>query len=260
MAKKVVVFFRKRIVFNILALLGAVWALQFSGAMAAPERQAQDLAVITGPASNAVVQGAVQITGSADHPAFQFYAVEFHPEPVTGDRWQTVQAVQQTPVVNGVLVTWDTTQVPDGSYTLRLRTVRLDGNYTEFFVQQVVVANTQQVPTDTPTPGVVAETPTPENVSLPPTATPTDLPPTPAIVIDQPVVDTPTPRPVETSAPLADPAENQSFIPTVTGFSVSPLRDACLYGGALMVGIFVFFGFLSALRMFIMGFVNRRRL
>jgi hypothetical protein len=259
MTKKVVTLLRKQIIFTILALLAALWALQSSGAMAAPGRQAQDLAVITNPPSNAVIQGTVQINGSADHPAFQFYAVEYHPEPVTGDRWATVQAVQQTPVVNGVLVTWDTTQVPDGSYTLRLRTVRLDGNYTEFFVQQVVVANTQQVPTDTPTPGAV-ETPTPEALDLPPTATPTDLPPTPAIVIEQPVVDTPTPRPVETSAPLEDPAENQSFIPTVTGFSLSPLRDACLYGGALMVGIFVFFGFLSALRMFIMGFVNRRRL
>src|SRR5262245_62914790 len=120
MTKKIATLLQKQIIFTILALLAAIWALQSSGAMAAPERQAQDLAVITNPASNAVVQGTVQITGSADHPAFQFYAVEYHPEPVTGDRWQTVQAVQQTPVTNGVLVTWDTTQVPDGSYTLRL--------------------------------------------------------------------------------------------------------------------------------------------
>jgi hypothetical protein len=260
MTKKAIAPSRKYLIITILILLVAGWSIQFSGAIAAPERQAQDLAVITNPPSNAVVQGTIQITGSADHPAFQFYAIEFSPEPVTGNQWQIIQATQQTPVIDGVLVTWDTTTVPDGSYTLRLRTVRLDGNYTEFFVQQVVVANTQLIPTDTPTPSSL-ETPTPLGPEfVTPTVTPTDLPPTPTIVIDQPIVDTPTPRPVETSAPLEDPAENQSFVPTITGFSLIPLRDACLYGGLIMIGVFVLFGFFSALRMFIMGFVNRRRL
>src|SRR5262245_6744794 len=258
MAKKVVALLRKYVVFIVFTLLAAVWSIQFSGAIAAPERQAQDLAVITNPPSNAVVQGVVQVTGSADHPSFQFYVIEVSPEPVTGSQWQVIQDIQRTPVVNGWLVTWDTTTVPDGSYTLRLRTVRLDGNYTEFFVQQVVVANTQALPTDTPTPGAV-ESPPSEPEFVTPTVTPTDLPPSPTIVIDQPIVDTPTPRPVETSTPLENPDENQSFIPTVTGFSLTPLRDACLYGGLLMIGIFVLFGFLSALRMFILGFVNRRR-
>lgn len=260
MTKKVIAPSRKYLIVIVLILLAAGWSIQFSGAIAAPGRQAQDLAVITNPPSNAVVQGTIQITGSADHPAFQFYAIEFSPEPVTGDQWQIIQGTQQTPVVNGGLVTWDTTSVPDGSYTLRLRTVRLDGNYTEFFVQQVVVANTQTLPTDTPTPSLL-ETPTPGAAEfVDPTVTPTDLPPTPTILIDQPIVDTPTPRPVETSAPLEDPTANQSFVPNITGFSLVPLRDACLYGGAIMVGIFVLFGFFSALRLFIMGFVNRRRL
>jgi hypothetical protein len=237
-----------------LMTLVVLWVVQFTSAIAAPVRQTQDLAVINNPASNAVVQGQVQIIGSSDHPSFQFYVIEFSPEPVTGNQWQIIGATHNTPVISGVLETWNTTLIPDGSYTLRLRTVRLDGNYTEAFSQQVVVANTQPLPTDTPIPAVTVEA-----VPAAPTETPTPLPPTPTVSIEQPIVDTPTPRPVETSAPLQDPEEVTSFIPTVTGFSLSPLRDACLYGAGIMFSVFLLFGFLAALRTFIMGFIHRLR-
>jgi hypothetical protein len=255
MMKKVQIRLFSHQILLILAIFVVFWLLQFASAVAAPARQAQDLAVISNPASNAVVQGTVQISGSADHPAFQFYSVEFSPEPVTGDQWQIIGATHNTPVINGVLENWDTSLLPDVSYTLRLRTVRLDGNYTEAFSQQVVVANAQPLPTDTPL------VPTEEVIVPPsvPTETPTPLPPTPTVSIEQPIVETPTPRPVETSAPLEDPDEVTSFVPTVTGFSLSPLRDACLYGAALMFGVFLLFGFLAALRTFIMGFIHRIR-
>lgn len=239
----------------IIILLAVSWGFQFTNAVAAPISQTQDLAVINEPASNAVVQGQVQIIGSSDHPSFQFYVIEFSPEPVSGNQWQIIGATHNTPVISGVLETWDTTQIPDGSYTLRLRTVRLDGNYTEAFSQQIVVSNAQPIPTNTPTPGAV----TVEAVPGIPTETPTPLPPTPTVSIEQPIVDTPTPRPVETSAPLKDPEETTSFIPTVTGFSLSPLRDACLYGAGVMFSVFLLFGFLAALRTFIVGFIHRIR-
>jgi hypothetical protein len=256
MMKKVQIrLFNHQILLILAALLG-FWLVPFASAIAAPVLQAQDLAVISNPASNAVVQGTVQITGSSDHPSFQFYSIEYSPEPVTGDQWQIIGATHNSPVINGVLENWDTTLVPDGSYTLRLRTVRLDGNYTEAFSQQVVVANAQPLPTDTPLPTEEVVAPA---VPSDPTETPTPLPPTPTVSIEQPIVETPTPRPVETSAPLENPDEVTSFIPTVTGFSVSPLRDACLYGAGIMFGVFLLFGFLAALRMFIMGFIHRMR-
>jgi hypothetical protein len=236
-------------VFLILTIITIFWLIQFSGAIAAPQEQGEDLAIITNPSSNAVVQGAVQITGSADYPSFQFYILEFAPEPITGDQWQIIGDIHQEPVIDGMLGTWDTTLYPDGSYTIRLRVVRLDGNYSEFFAQQIVVSNAQPIPTDTP---VTEETPIP-------TITPTELPPTPTIVIEQPVVDTPTPRPVETSPPLQDPEERDSFLPSVRGFSLAPLRDTCLYGAGIMFSIFLLFGFLAALRTFIQGFVDRLR-
>ncbi len=243
---------RYKIVLLIFIAILSVWLHQYSAVIAAPNQQGQDIAVITEPANNAVVRGSVPVMGSADHPSFQFYILEFHPEPVTNERWQIIGAIQEAPALNTVLQTWDTSLIPDGSYTLRLRVVRLDGNYSEGFSQQVVVANSQPISTDTPAAAPIEE--------VTPTVTPTSLPPTPTIVIDQPIVDTPTPRPVETSAPLADPAEDSgSFIPTVTGFSVSPLITACLYGAGLMLAVFLLFGFLSALRAFIKGFMDRRR-
>lgn len=233
----------------ILAIFMTFWFAQFSGVTAAPPKQGQDVAIITSPTSNAVVQGQVPINGSADYPSFQFYILEFSPEPISGNQWQIIGDLHQTPVINGLLETWDTTKYPDGSYTIRLRVVRLDGNYSEYFVQQVVVSNAQPIPTPTPE---VQGTPSP-------TITPTELPPTPTIVIDQPVVETPTPRPIETSAPLENPEEQKSFLPTVSGFSLTPLRDTCLYGAVVMLSIFLLFGFLAALRVFIQGFVDRLR-
>ena len=103
----------------------ALWFLQFSGAVAAPSTQDPDISVITNPTSNAVVSGVVQINGSADSPTFQFYVIDVAPEPVTGDQWGTVGATHDTAVINGVLETWDTSTVPDGSYTLRMRVVRV---------------------------------------------------------------------------------------------------------------------------------------
>ncbi len=228
----------------ILALVISIWSQQLAGVIA----QGSDIAAITSPTSNAVIQGVAPITGSADHPAFQFFVVDIAPEPNPANVWSTVGATHNTPVVNGLLETWDTTLVPDGSYTIRLRVVRLDGNYSEIFARQVVVSNAQPIPTDTPE--TQQETPTP-------TVTPTNLPPTPTIVVDQPIVDTPTPRPVPTSAPLEDPDAEESFIPTVTGFSATLLVDACLYGSGIMLGIFLLFGFLGALRIFIQGFIDR---
>lgn len=236
--------------------------LSLPAALAAPLRQGQDLAVITEPTSNAVITGVVPIMGSSDHPAFQFYIIEYAPEPAN-NQWQAIGGLGNQPVINGQLAVWNTATVPDGSYTLRLRTVRQDGNYTEFFATQVVVSNTQATPTPT---AEVTEEPTEEVQAgatsdlqiVIPTETPTPLPPTPTIIVEQPVVDTPTPRPVETSPPLEDPDENGSFIPTVSGFSIMPLRDACLYGGMLMLSIFVLFGFLSALRAFFKDMRDRQ--
>jgi hypothetical protein len=216
--------------------------LGWKGALAAPPNQG-DLALITLPQNNAIVRGLVSIQGSATHPQFQFYKVEYSREPVTDDNWVIIGAIREQQIVDGQLEVWDSTLVPDGSYTLRLRVVRLDGNYSEYSVIQVVVANAQ--PTETPTP---AESPTP-------TVSPTPLPPTPTIIIEQPALPTSAATPLPTPVtPLPTPSEEQFTF----DLDVIPLQTACLYGAGVSLGIFLLFAFMAALRNLIYAVLDRR--
>ncbi|MGC8836975.1 MAG: hypothetical protein ACP5UM_01045 [Anaerolineae bacterium] len=198
------------------------------------------VAVITSPKDNAILRGRVVITGSADDPNFWKYEVHYAREPVA-ENWVLIGTVHEQPVLNGVLETWDTTLVPDGAYSLRLRVVRRDGNYDEWYVRGLSVANAQ--PTETPTP-VVEATPTP-------TITPTPLPPTPTVVIEQPVVPTPTPRPTPTPGPLLPPPEQASS--PAAAFNPAKLGGAFCYGALLAVGAFVAIGVLALVRKLLVG-------
>jgi hypothetical protein len=226
-------------------------------ASAAPPNQQAALSIINYPGDNEIVRGIISITGSATHPAFDRFQVAYASEPVTrNDAWVTIGIERTDQVVNGELAIWDTTTVPDGSYSLRLRVIRRDGNYSEIEVKQVVVANTQPTATFTPN--------TPPTSSVP-IATPTPLPPTPTVLIVQPIVDTPTPRSLAQVGELPTPRPTSSGgipIPDVE-VDTAPLKSGCLWGAGLILLIFLFFGFLSAIRIFVMGFVdhtrNRRR-
>ncbi len=232
---------------SLLALVvTALSAWGWQAVLAAPPEQSVDLAQITEPQSNAVIRGNVPIMGSASHTQFQFYKVEYSREPVGGDEtWGIVGAIQETPVVDGQLEVWDTTQVPDGSYSLRLRVVRLDGNYDEAVVSQIVVANTQpEEPTETPT----------SEISPTPTVSPTPLPATPTIVIEQPAMATDQPGTGPTRTPLPTPAEEGGTL----NLDFMPLKTACLYGGGGMLAIFLLFGLIAALRSLIYAIIGRR--
>ena len=136
---------------------------------------------ITYPPETEVLRGSVQVQGTATHPDFWKYELAAAPQGT--ENWFII-TVNETPVVNGVLGVWDTRTVADGPYSIRLRVVRRDGNYDEFFVRNVTVSNA--APPPTPTPEV---TPTPTATPKPPTATPVQL---------TPEIPTPTPAPTDT--------------------------------------------------------------
>lgn len=187
-------------------------------------------AVIASPRGPVVVRGSVLISGTAMHPEFSFYKVEYAPGAnPRDDQWILVGSTHTTPVQNGLLETWHTQGlVPDGTYSLRLRVVRRDGNFDEDIVRQITVANA--VPTETPTP---AATPTPTQTSTP-------LPPTPTIVIEVPVVVTPEPA---TPAPEAQPAPSST-----TSFSLDRIVSSVCWGGGVALGLFLLVGFLALVR------------
>jgi len=187
-------------------------------------------AVIASPRGPVTVRGSVLISGTAMHPEFSFYKVEYAPGTnPRDDQWILIGATHTTPVQNGLLETWHTQGlVPDGTYSLRLRVVRRDGNFDEDIVRQITVANA--VPTETPTP---AATPTPTKTSTP-------LPPTPTIVIEVPVVVTPEPP---TPAPNAQPTPSSA-----PSFSLNRLVSSVCWGGGVALGLFLLVGFLALVR------------
>lgn len=197
---------------------------------------AQATGQITSPRDRAAVRGLVPIEGSATHPQFQKYEIHYGPEPNPGDQWTPVQGSPFTvPVVQGRLGLWDTTIIPDGLYSLRLRVVRLDGNYEEYFVRSIQVSNTR--PTETPTPR-----------ATPTLAAPTDTPePTPTVVIAVPTVLSPTPKPTSTPLPTALPTNT----PEPLDLPFQNVSSAACWGvgatAAVFLGIGLFFALKSSL-------------
>ena len=194
---------------------------------AAPPQQG---AVITSPQDRDVVRDLLVIKGTATSPNFWKYEVHYAPEPNPTDQWMLVGDVHEVQVTDGRLEAWDTSLVPDGTYSLRLRVVRVDGNYDEYYVRQISVVNAQ--PTETPT-----ATPTP-------LATRTPLPPTPTVIIAQP--PTATPRPTSTPGPAGATPEPETG--TGLNITVEGLGKAFLYGAGGAIGLFLLMGILIVLR------------
>ncbi|MGH2543495.1 MAG: hypothetical protein ACRDIB_11880, partial [Ardenticatenaceae bacterium] len=171
----------------LVIIVSTLWLLPASVVVAAPLLQYQG--AITSPREDAVLRGQVAVNGTADHPEFWKYEVRVTPGQNPGvrdDQWYRV-VVRESPVINGQLAVWDTTVIPDGVYTLRLRVVRRDGNWQDFDVFPLNVANTvPPPPTSTPIPPPT-ETPPPPPTSIPETATPSPSPspefsPTPLVL------------------------------------------------------------------------------
>jgi hypothetical protein len=202
---------------------------------------------INSPRDQASVRGLVPVEGIATHGQFQKYELHFGPEPNPGDQWTPVSGSPFTvPVVQGRIALWDTTIIPDGVYSLRLRVVRADGNYDEYFVRGIQVNNT--TPTETPTPQAI------------PTASgPTDTPePTLTVQIAVPTVSSPTPRPSSTPLPTG--------LPTVTSEPLDlpwqNVGDAACWGvgatAALFVGLGLFFAIKAGLASLARWIAERR--
>ena len=110
--------------------------------------QAQPTGQITSPRDQAAVRGLVPVEGSATHSQFQKYEVHYGPQPNPGDQWTPIGGSPfSVPVVQGRLGLWDTTLIPDGVYSLRLRIVRLDGHWIDLMpAGDLLVMHNQDLP------------------------------------------------------------------------------------------------------------------
>lgn len=198
--------------------------------------QQQVTVQITSPEMGAEVRGLVPIIGSASVAPFQFYKVEYGIGP-SPNQWALIGSLHESPIINGQLEVWDTNTVPDGVYTLRLQAVKVDGNYEEFFVRGVVVANTR--PTSTPTPEPT-ETLLPQE-QQPQAATPTPRTPKP----------TATPRIIAPQGPISGATPTPTLsVPSQSVLPIDPegWDQAFLLGAVSMGVVFVLLGLMFAIR------------
>lgn len=159
------------------------------------------------PSMGQVVQGRVEIWGSADIMDFSHFVVEYGigPDPIG---WGAVGSPRHEPVHEGLLARWPTDQLENGLHSLRLVVFDQHGQSAEARVQ-VVVNNVPPTPTFTPVPTATARpTATPTA-----TARPTDTP-TPSQT-PQPT-ETATPRPTETPTSTSTPSPTRTPPPTST--------------------------------------------
>jgi PKD repeat protein len=108
---------------------------------------------IVSPIPGNVVSGNVQVIGSASHPQFLQYQLEYGPDPNPSNLWFPVTGAVQSPVMNGLLGIWNTTATQDSTYQLRLRVWLRDGTDLRTVVNNIRVQNQAPtpVPTETPT-------------------------------------------------------------------------------------------------------------
>ena len=195
-----------------------------SGAVTAQPALQGTSAGISSPGDNAVVRDVVPIVGTATDPNFWKYEVYYAPEGT--EQWVVVGSVHENQVAEGLLDTWATSSVPDGTYVLRLRVVNRTGNYQEVFSRGILVANA--APTETPEP---SRTPVPT-----PTGTPA---PTPTFIIPTSPLAQPTATPT-----LARPT--RSTLPET--LNINAWRQSLCLGAQLMAILLVTIAVIFVLR------------
>ena len=130
-------------------------------------------AVISSPGDGSSVRGQVSVSGSAVHPAFDYFKLEFGPGETPVDSQMTVIGdLTRDQVLDGQLGVWDTSDLDDGVYSLRLRVVDRNGNYEESWVRNLALDNA--APEPQPTEPAVAS-PTETSIATP-TGAPTETP------------------------------------------------------------------------------------
>ncbi|MFN8446213.1 MAG: hypothetical protein U0175_35815, partial [Caldilineaceae bacterium] len=156
--------FRFRTYFHVLILLSLL-----TGFLPPATLRAQTYSGITSPVSGAYLSGLVTIAGTADLDRFWKYELAYKAEPSDADAFAFLLLAEK-PVVNGMLGLWDTSDLSPGIYTLRLRVVTNDGNYLEFYAENLHVNLPRPPvfvsPLPTPIPQVAQQSQPPRGLQL----------------------------------------------------------------------------------------------
>jgi len=175
------------------------------------------LMTITSPREASYLAGKVPIIGTVQMPNFERYTIQigFGHEP---QHW-ILLTTGSSQIQDGVLTIWDTTQFPDGAYTIRLAMYdhagQSFGGRVKVFVVNKPTPTPRPSPTFTRTP-----TPLPTATALPPTLTPTRTPTPPPTATVLPPTSTPTPM-ATALPPTLTPTRAPTQLPTATATATS---------------------------------------
>ena len=202
---------------------------------------------ITTPQSGDAISGVVVVEGTAVHPDYLRFELSFMYLDAPNPEW-IVFAEGSEPVINGTLAIWDTEVgrnvnaaiFPDGRYQLRLRVVKTDYNYDEFFLTEIVIANDGPTPTPTLDPTAVSLTATAISILPAPASDESGFQqatPLPSLT----PFPSPTPQatPIGNVAPVtAVPVENQGLLDQLGQARWENVGSAFLFGISLAGGLF----------------------
>jgi hypothetical protein len=132
------------------------------------------------------LQGIVEVRGSTKVANFQSAELSFQYMEAESDTWYLIQQNREA-VEDGLLGTWDTTTIADGTYRLRILVVLDTGKTVEAVVNEMRVRNYSPIETETPDASSeqLTETLTPQTFPSP------TLPPTPTSLNANPAQVTP---------------------------------------------------------------------
>jgi hypothetical protein len=176
------------------------------------------------PVDGSTISGTIQISGTVIDPAFQYYELAYATSSQANSAWTSLQPPVAQQVQGGILGLWDTTQVADGAYSLRLRLIRQDGSNLDAVIG-IQITNASPTPLPTIVPVL-----TPTAFIILPTAGPS---PTPLII--QPPTRTPLPT-VTPGGPTPTPA---ALFEPGTPFDTGMLTLAACYGSLAAIAVFI---------------------
>ena len=104
---------------------------------------------IDSPRPGDVLQGVINIRGSTDVTDFQSADIDFRYEGDQSETWYLIKQSQDK-IGGGVLASWDTTTIADGTYRLRVVVNQSDNHSVETVVSNLRVRNYTPVETNTP--------------------------------------------------------------------------------------------------------------
>ena len=146
--------------------------------------QKEDTPGIDNPKPGESIQGVISIVGTSSVANFQHSEVSYTQDQWNNPTWFLIQQNNE-PITGGVIAVWDTSNITDGIYSLRLVIFLKDGRDQETIVTGLRVRNYTLVETNTPETVDLSLPTTPvfeATLTRPARSTPTNFPPNPAQV------------------------------------------------------------------------------